>query len=320
VKAVALLILSTALATAADSPRQIADLLAQYYGHDFDTPVYIPAMALIGQLRLGHLEEVQRLAAPYFDGTRDSLANATPSHLAGHLVFVELADRTRDPRYKARVQAAANLNLTAWDDMSDAVFMGCPLYAAAGNYHLALQHLRNMQKLCLRPDGLYRHSPLTDAAWGRGNAFPALGLALTLSRIPKDHPSYAPILTSFQQHIAKLANYQTAAGMWREVIDHPDSYEEFSATAMIATALVRGVRSGWLDRATFQPLIDKAWVAIAARISPTGELSGVCESTGKQKTLEDYLHRKAINGRDARGGGMALLLATEICCYDKPVK
>jgi unsaturated rhamnogalacturonyl hydrolase len=231
-----------------------------------------------------------------------------------------LADRTHDPRYAARLNAAANLNFTAWDDMSDAVFMGCPLYAAAGKYDRALQHLRTMQKLCLRPDGLYRHSPLTDAAWGRGNAFPALGLALALSKIPKSDPAYAPILTSFQQHIAKLASYQTSDGMWREVIDYPSSYEEFSATAMIATALVRGVRNGWLDRATYQPRIDKAWAAITARISPTGELTGVCESTGKQRTLEAYLNRKATDGRDARGGGMALLLATEMCCYDKPVK
>jgi unsaturated rhamnogalacturonyl hydrolase len=318
VKVLILLALFPALWPAADSPREIAELLSRYYGHDFDSPVYIPAMALIGQLRLGNVEEVRRLVEPYVDGTKDSLVNATPSHLAGHLVFAELSDLTHDPHYKARLNAAANLNFTAWDDMSDAIFMGCPLYAAAGKYDLALTHLRDMQKLCLRPDGLYRHSPLTDAAWGRGNAFPALGLALTLSRIPKDHPAYAPILQSFQQHITVLSKFQTSSGMWREVIDYPSSYEEFSATAMIATAMARGVRGGWLDRTKYQPLIDKAWAAIVARISPTGELTGVCESTGKQKTLEDYLHRKAIDGRDARGGGMALLFATELCCYNKP--
>jgi hypothetical protein len=93
-KAVALLIFATTLVTAADSPADIAHILARYYGHDFESPVYIPAMALIGQLRLGHLEEVQRLAAPYIDGTKDSLANATPSHLAGHLIFAELNTTT----------------------------------------------------------------------------------------------------------------------------------------------------------------------------------------------------------------------------------
>ena len=32
----------------------------------------------------------------------------------------------------------------------------------------------------------------------------------------------------------------------------------------------------------------------------------------EQKTLEDYLRRTAILDRDARGGAMALLLATEL--------
>jgi rhamnogalacturonyl hydrolase YesR len=319
-KSICLLLLSAALAQAADSPREVAERLARYYGHDFDSPVYIPAMALIGQLRLGHLEEVERLAAPYINGVKDSLANVTASHLAGHLVFAELFDITHDPRYLARVRAAAGLKFDGWDDMSDAVFMGCPIFAAAGDYDRALRHLRTMQKLCLRPDGLYRHSPLTDVAWGRGNAFPALGLAFALSRIPKAHPAYAAMLSDFQTHIGVLAKFQAPDGMWHEVIDYPSSYEEFSATAMIATAMVRGVTNGWLDAAIYQPRIDKAWAAITARIGPTGELTGVCESTGKQKSLEDYLHRKAIDGRDPRGGGMALLLATELCCYDSSVK
>jgi unsaturated rhamnogalacturonyl hydrolase len=38
----------------------------------------------------------------------------------------------------------------------------------------------------------------------------------------------------------------------------------------------------------------------------------VCESTNKQKTLEDYLHREAILGPDPRGGAMAMLFATEM--------
>jgi hypothetical protein len=38
----------------------------------------------------------------------------------------------------------------------------------------------------------------------------------------------------------------------------------------------------------------------------------VCESTGKQPSLDDYLNRLAILDHDPRGGGMALLLSTEV--------
>ncbi len=45
---------------------------------------------------------------------------------------------------------------------------------------------------------------------------------------------------------------------------------------------------------------------------PGGVLLDVSESTNKQRTLEDYLHRAAILDRDPRGGAMALIFATEM--------
>src|SRR5438552_1329099 len=186
----------------ARTPQQVAGELAKYYGHDeFKEVVYIGAMSLIGQLRLGHLPEVERAVAPFVNGSKDSLAKATSSHLAGHLIFAELAERTGDKRYVELVRKAAELGFTEaaamresmplHNEMSDSVFMGCPILAAAGTlthdrkyFEMALRHMQFMQRLCLRPDGIYRHSPLDQAAWGRGNAFPALGLALTLSDIP----------------------------------------------------------------------------------------------------------------------------------------
>jgi len=164
----------------------------------------------------------------------------------------------------------------------------------------------------LRPDGLYRHSPLTDAAWGRGNAFPALGLALALSDFPEDYPARDAMISAFVQHMAALAPLQNPDGLWLEVVDHPGAYAEFSATAMIATAMLRGIRNGWLDARTYQPVVDRAWHAILARVGPGGVLVDVCESTNKQRTLEDYLRRAAILDKDPRGGGMALFFATEV--------
>ncbi len=311
------------------SPRQIAEELAQFYGHDFDQPVYINAIALIGQLRLGHLADVERILAPYVNGEKNSLARPSSLSLAGQLVFGELAQRTGDARYVEIVRKTADLGFTATgemkesmpfhDEYSDSVFMACPIVAKAGKltgerkyFDMAARHLAFMQKLVLRPDGLYRHQPLTDAAWGRGNGFPALGLALTLSDFPRDHPEFGRMLLAFQQHMSKLAQFQDENGMWREVVDHAGSYSEFTATAMIATAYLRGIRNGWLDGAAYQPRVDEAWQAISARVGSAGQLVDVCESTAKQQSLRDYLERAAILGRDPRGGAMALLFATEM--------
>jgi len=305
------------------TPRQVALELAQVYGHDFPQAVYIPAMALIGRLRLGDRADVERIVAPFVDGGKDSLAKPTGSHLAGHLIFAELAEQTKDSRLIALVRRAADLTAeespTLTNEMSDSVFMGCPILAKAGKltgegkyFDLTLQHLRFMQKLCLRQDGLYRNSPLCDAAWGRGNAFPALGLAFALSDLPRTHPAFAPLLDAFRNHIAALTRFQDEEGMWRQVIDVPGAYAEFSATAMIGTAMERGIRQGWLDAALYRPRVERAWQAISRRTAGDGRLMNVCESTGKQKSTEDYLRRVAILDRDPRGGGMALLFATEL--------
>jgi hypothetical protein len=214
------------------SPRQVADQLAKVYGHDFDQLTYLPGMALIGQLRLGNTAEVVRLAAPYLDG-RDNLARANSLTLAGHLVFAVLAERTQDRRYVELVRKAADTGFTETgamkesmpfhEEMSDSVFMAIPILAKAGKltgdkkyFDMAARHLAFMQKLVLRPDGLYRHSPLTAAAWGRGNAFPAFGLALALSDFPADHPGYEQMVSAFVQHMEALLPFQNEDGLWRE--------------------------------------------------------------------------------------------------------
>jgi rhamnogalacturonyl hydrolase YesR len=113
--------------------------------------------------------------------------------------------------------------------------------------------------------------------------------------------------------MAALARAQDENGMWRNVIDRPGAYPEYSATSMIATAMLRGIRNGWLERRTYEPLVQNAWTAILTRTGPEGRLVDVCESTGTRGlTDQDYLRRTAILGRDDRGGGMAMFFATEL--------
>jgi hypothetical protein len=314
----------------ARSPRALAEELARIYGHQFTAPNYIAAMALAGRLRIGERDDVARLLAPYLDGAQDSFARPSQSSLAAHLVFFEYARRHGNDRAKALVLRAAASGFTENGELrefmplyggwSDSLFMDVPILAMAGAltgerryFDMAARHVAFMQQIVLRPDGLYRHQASTDAAWGRGNAFPALGLALTLSEFPKGHADYPRLLASYRAHMAALARFQDENGMWRNVIDRPGAYPEYSATAMIATAMLRGIRNGWIDREAYEPLVQKAWKAILARTGVDGRLVDVCESTGTRGlTGDDYLRRAAILGRDDRGGGMAMFFATEL--------
>jgi unsaturated rhamnogalacturonyl hydrolase len=315
------------------TPRELADELARYYGHDFDQPLYIQALALIAQSRLGHLDEVKRLAEPYVDGTKDSLARPNSLVLAGHLVFAELARRTADARYVQAVRKVADLGFEAdgrmkdsmpyHDEYSDSLFMGTAIAAQAGAltgerkyFDLAARHVAFMQNLVLRPDGLYRHSPATEAAWARGNGFPAIGLALSLPLFPKDHPELQRLVRSFQAHMKTLAGYQDRDGLWRNVVDYPGAFPEVSATAMIGFSMLQGVRHGWLPAAEYQPVIDKAWRAVLGRVGRTGHMVDACESTLKLKTVDEYLHRAALLGPDPRAGAMALMFAVSMAGLD----
>ncbi len=314
----------------ARSPRDLLSGLAEKYGHDFADPTYINAIALLGRLKLGQVDAVRTLVEPYVDGTKDSLARPNALTMAGHIVFTELARRTGDARYTALVRRVADLGfdergvmleaMPYHNQFSDSVFMGTTIAAQAGAltgdrkyFDLAARHLKFMQGLDLRADGLYRHQPATDAAWGRGNAFAALGVAMTLTELPRDHPAYAEMLGSYRAHMAKLLPWQNRDGLWRNVVDQPGAYGEFSATAMIGFAMQRGISNGWFaDVTPYRAAVGRAWRAVNARTGSDGTVIDVCESTARIESLEGYMQREAILGPDPRGGAMAMLFAAEL--------
>jgi len=312
----------------ARTPRQLAEELSEHYGHDFDQAIYINAIALVARLKLGAIEDVKRLAEPYVNGTKDSIARPNALAMAGHIVFTELARQSKDPRYTALVRKVADLGFDASGQMleampyndgySDSVFMGTTILAQAGAltgeqryFDMADRHLRYMEKLDLRPDGLFRHRPEADVPWGRGNGFAALGLTLTLSDLPRGSAAYDHALQSYRKLMQTLLPYQTRDGLWRNVVNHPGSYPEFSGTAMIGFALERGLKSGWIKGRDYQSAADQAWLAVNSRAASSGSLVDVCESTARFTTEKEYLQRAAILGMDARGGAMAMLFATE---------
>jgi rhamnogalacturonyl hydrolase YesR len=319
----------------ARTPGEVAHQLGARYATALEQPVYIPAMALVGRIRLGEVDAVEAIAAPYLDGRKPALADLTSSHFGGHLLFCELAAATGRAAWLDLARAAADLAfddggrpreaMPLHDEMSDSLFLVCPLLARVASMtgdaryrDMCARHLRFIRRLTVRPDGLYRHSPLNDAAWGRGNGFAALGLALTLDALPAADPLHGEAKAALVTLLHALLANQDADGMWHQVIDVPASYRELSATCMIAAAIARGVRRGWLPGAPFGAALARAWYGIRARIGFDGALVDVCTGTGKQASLRAYLDRPALLGIDARGGAMGLLVATELMANSNP--
>lgn len=309
------------------TPGQLAQQLAETYGDDFSTPAYVPGMSLIGRMRLGQIDDVEILIHDYLAGEPIEVANA--SVMAGHLVFAEYAERTGD---RSALEIATRAAELAFDEqgnmheavpmhneMSDSFFMAIPLLIKVGKlsgdpkyFDMAARHVEFLRELLLREDGLYRHSPMANVAWSRGNAFPALGLALSLSDFPQTHRAYQSLKEAYLALIEVLRSFQDADGMWHEVVDYPGSFAELSSTAMIGIAIKRGIDRGWLSEEIYQPILGRAWNAILIRTSLNGEFIDVCTSTGKLQSLDAYLDRLAIFGRDDRAAGMVMNFANEM--------
>ena len=311
----------------ARTPRAVAEQLAGIYGYDFSSAVYVPGMSIIGRLRLGYIDSVNDLLSSYLMGESFEVSNA--SVMAGQLVFAEHARITGNETSQGLVLSAANLAFDENDqplevmpmhyEMSDSFFMATPLLVKAGvlsgddrYFDMAIRHAAYMRKLLLRDNGLYRHSPDADVAWSRGNGFPAYGLALSLSEFPKTHPARDVMLGYLVDHLEALLPYQDIDGMWHEVIDYPGSFAEITSTAMIGMAIKQGLDNGWLAETTYRPALNKAWNAIKIRTSFDGIFINACTSTGKMPSLEAYLDRLAIFGRDDRAGGMVMNFAIDM--------
>ena len=115
-------------------------------------------------------------------------------------------------------------------------------------------------------------------------------------------------LNQWYWHIQYLQNERT--GLWRTILDDPESYEEVSASAGIAAAMVlKG-----------NPLhikyINKAITGILENISEDGKIMNVSGGTAVMKDREGYrsISKRWIQGW---GQGMALAFFGTVLNYEK---
>jgi len=321
------------IARIARAPLDVARLLAGRY------PVapsigYIPALAWIKTLELSARIGDEALRArvlaqihPWLSGDKSLLGDRIQlTTVAGTMIFAELAKAdggNGDARRLAIEGADAALEEKAGgiplygQGWTDDMFMAAAILTRtagmpgrAGDLDRAARIQIAYAARLQQPDGIFNHAAAGPAAWGRGNGFAAFGLMDTLTAMPAAHPARAAVLDIFRKQMRGLAAWQAPDGMWREIIDRPGAYREETATAMILTAMTRGVRLGWLDR-SFSPVADTAWRALAAHIVEDGGLVDVCSGTGAGPTPRYYYDRPAIEGADDRGGAMALVAAME---------
>lgn len=114
--------------------------------------------------------------------------------------------------------------------------------------------------------------------WARGNGWVFGGLALMIPDLPKDWKGRAFYIELFQQMAVSLKAIQRVDGTWSMgLLGGIEGYplKEVSGTAFYTLGLAWGVNNGLLDRATYEPVILKAWQALTTCVREDGLLGYV---------------------------------------------
>ncbi len=110
----------------------------------------------------------------------------------------------------------------------------------------------------------------------------------------------------FREFAESLLRYQDEEGLWHQVIDHPESYPETSATAMFLWGMSVGVRLGILTEKEFSEAAKRAYIGLLRhKIDAQGNVYGVCRGSGMSMDVEYYKQLGPVTNDD-HGTGLIL--------------
>lgn len=207
----------------------------------------------------------------------------------------------------------------------DDLYMSVPCLAQAGKLtgdvryfdDATKQIVQFAERMFLGERGLFMHGWVRDMQhhpvfpWARANGWAIMATVELLEVLPENHPDRARILALYRAHAAGLTAAQGHAGLWHQLLDRRESYQETSASAMFVFALARGINRGWLDARAFGPAVSLGWNAVAAKVNAKGQVEGTCVGTGMGWDPMFYMYRP-VHVLAAHGYGPMFLAGAEM--------
>lgn len=256
------------------------------------------------------------------------------------LPLVELYLKDKDPALKRIIEPISNyvfsdqmrlgdgtfcrpepINYTVW---ADDLFMSVPFLLRMARmtgeqkyYDDAGKQVTNFKKYLFdNSTQMYKHGWFSNtkeksiAYWGRANGWVVWATTELLTWLPLTHPNYKTVLKMYREHIGSLVTYQNANGMWHQLLNRKESYEETSCTALFTLAIARGVRKGWLSK-DFKKNAISGWNAVKKKIDTDGTVHGICRGTEIGFDEQFYMDRPTVD-HDPRGLGAVITAGIEI--------
>ena len=108
------------------------------------------------------------------------------------------------------------------------------------------------------------------------------------------------ICGSLDLQLSALKMYQTENGLWRTIIDDPESYEEVSASAGIAAAMTIA------GNPLHYKYVNRAIEGVLKNVAPDGTVENVSGGTAVMRDADGY---RNVTRRWIQGWGQGLALA-----------
>jgi len=234
------------------------------------------------------------------------------NYQAAGQVYIRLYELDKNSSYISGITQSINgmVNGTVDNEWTwvDAINMSMPDFAALGaiynetTYYTKMYSLYSYTKYSL---GLFdsvnnlwwenRTYANTSTYWSRGNGWVFAAHAKVLSVLPTSDPHYAEYLATFKSMAAALAARQQPGGYWNSDLGGiDDAGPESSGTSLFLYGIAWGLDNGILDRASYLPIVEKAWNFLAnTAIQPSGRLgyvqpAGSGPGTTTATTTEDF--------------------------------
>lgn len=208
---------------------------------------------------------------------------------------------------------------------ADDFYMGVPALAEIGRmtgerkwFDDAVRTVLGMSERLFNPQNrLYAHgwsSNHPDAPefyWGRGMGWIVMAQCDLLDVLPPDHPGYQTVLAQLRAALRGVAQHQSGAGFWHQLMDRTDSFHETSATAMFVYAIAHAVNKGWISPTIYGPVAQAGWCAISSKIDWAGRIEGGVVATNYASDPVYYYHRP-VHFAALQTYGPALLAGAEM--------
>ena len=182
----------------------------------------------------------------------------------------------------------------------------------------AAKQLINIDKYLWCPEKqLYYHCYYTDlkrtgvAHWGRANGWLTVSLANLIEAMPVTHPQRNELISMLEKQIVGFSRYQNANGMWNQLLDKSDSYDESSVTAMFVFGVAKAINNNWID-AGYASIAKRGWEVLKKQeITEDGRFTNVCVGTGISEDLPFYFNRP-VGDNEKHGLGLIIDTAVEM--------